>query len=145
LKNEKTSTKMNQLKSPSNQKIIVVCCCTGSQGHSVIEQLSKGGEFRIRGICCDLKNEVAQQILQQYPSVELFEHDWEKSTTINPKIFENAYACFAVTVPEHTGIKVSEWNQGKAIVDAASRAKVKHFIFFLTSGCGKRIKWNVET
>jgi len=121
--------------STPNLPIIAVAGATGLQGGSVVKFLLKDGGFRVRAMTRNLDSPIAKE-LSAMQSMEVVRADFDDPASL-VKAFEGAYGVFGVTnywdaLPEGAGDDARaqrETRQGKALVDAAKRAGVKHFVW----------------
>lgn len=129
--------------------IIVVVGATGAQGGSVLRFLAKDGKYHIRGITRDPNSAKAQKLKSEYPEVELVKASLDDETSLRTAL-EGAYGVFGVTNFWEPGTGYDgEVRQGKALVDAAKSAGVKHFIWSTLDNGNPQVphfmsKWEVD-
>jgi uncharacterized protein YbjT (DUF2867 family) len=106
--------------SNDSKKIIAVFGATGLQGGGVVRALQQQGQFKVRAIT---RNAAKAEGLAD----EVVEADLTKPETLAPAL-EGAHGVFVVT-NFWAGPDVDELAQGKAAVEAAKKAGVKHFVW----------------
>ncbi|KAL3480404.1 hypothetical protein BJX99DRAFT_29012 [Aspergillus californicus] len=115
-------------------KAIIVTGATGKQGGSVVSNLlSQDADVEILAVTRDVTSAGAQKLQNKSPKVKLVQGDLDKSDDI----FVSAkkvtslpiWGVFSVQVPNFNGKHEIEEGQGKALVDAALKNNVKHFVY----------------
>ncbi|KZV96720.1 NAD(P)-binding protein [Exidia glandulosa HHB12029] len=120
--------------STNAKKVVVVFGATGAQGGSVAKYLLEDGTFGVRGVTRNADSPSAQGT--SFPRAEVVVGDLNKPETL-AACLAGAYGVFGVTdfwaLVQTTGgdmakTQALEVAQGKALVDAAKAAGVKHFV-----------------
>jgi len=93
-----------------------------------------------------LKADKATQLKQKYPAIEVVQGDLNDNESIKAAL-KGAYGVFAVT--NFWEAFQGETTQGKALVDAAKEAGVKHFIWSTLDNGEPQVphfvtKWHVD-
>jgi uncharacterized protein YbjT (DUF2867 family) len=104
---------------------ILVTGATGNQGGSVARHLLSQGKFKVRAMVRD-ENKPAARALKQL-GAELAIADFNDRASID-RALQGVYGVFAVQDFRDDGVEV-EIQQGKALVDAAKAANVRHFVY----------------
>ena len=86
----------------------------------------KDGSFHVRGIVAH-KNLAAADDLKR-KGCEIIEADIEGPHQNLEHALKGAHAIYIITIPQMVGAKMSEFEQGKRIVDLAHAAKVEQVI-----------------
>lgn len=130
----------------TKDKIILVTGATGHQGNAVTRYLLKDG-WKVRALTRHPQSPEALKLKES--GVEINQGDFEDISSLN-KAFEGVYGVFSIQQPLEYGVE-SEIQQGKAAVDAAMRANVKHFIYSSYAGAEEQpgvpfidSKWEIE-
>ncbi|KAL4956727.1 hypothetical protein BDW69DRAFT_157899 [Aspergillus filifer] len=115
-------------------RTILVTGATGKQGGSVITSLlEQDADVEILALTRDISSSSAKRLADKSTKIKLVE-----GTLDHPDaIFENAkkvtqtpvWGVFSVQVAAFTGNTTHEAKQGKALIDAALKANVKHFVY----------------
>jgi uncharacterized protein YbjT (DUF2867 family) len=108
----------------TKNRTIAVIGITGSQGGAVARHLLKQ-EWALRGLTRDGSRPKARALADR--GVEIVEGEMGDSAVLD-RLFAGVSGVFALTDFFHNGL-VKEVAQGRAIVDAAVRAGVKHFVY----------------
>jgi len=114
--------------------IFVVFGATGLQGSAVVRSLAATGKWRVRGVTRDATSKTAQALGAKWPSlVEMVSANWNSRSDME-RVFRGAYGAFIVTLNNlnefgKDGKLITEFEQGKAIADAAAAAHVSQCIF----------------
>lgn len=124
----------------SGKKVVTVFGATGSSGGSVAKYLLDDGTFSVRAITRNASGPAAQALKEK--GVDVVVADLDKPETL-PQAIKGSYGVVAITdfwaLFPKTGDAVkaqqAEYEQGKALVDAAKAAGVKHFVFFSAPDC----------
>ena len=104
-----------------SQKLIAICGARGAQGGSVMNEILKSEEYKVRAI-------TRHPILIKNKNVDKVYADYDKPETLE-KAFEDCYGVFLVTnFWEHMDAK-KEYEQGVNLVDAAIKSGVKHIVW----------------
>jgi uncharacterized protein YbjT (DUF2867 family) len=127
-------------------KIILVTGVTGHQGGAVASHLLKEG-WKVRGLTRHPQSKEALSL--KNAGVEIFEGDFEDIASLD-RACKDVYGIFSVQQPLEYGIE-SEIKQGKAVVDAALRANVRHLVYSSYAGAEEQpgvpfidSKWEIE-
>lgn len=110
-------------------KAVLITGATGKQGGSVVNALLKANApFEILALTRNAQSESAQRLAKKSPKIKIVTGDLKSIDDAFAKAKEAASApiwgVFSVQVPSKT-----EETEGKAIVDAALKAGVSHFIY----------------
>lgn len=127
-------------------KIILVTGATGHQGGAVARHLLKDG-WKVRVLTRHPQS--ADSLALKEAGMEIFEGNFEDFASLD-RALKDVYGVFSIQQPLEYGIE-SEVNQGKAVVDAALRANIKHFIYSSYAGAEDQpgipfidSKWEIE-
>jgi uncharacterized protein YbjT (DUF2867 family) len=104
---------------------ILVFGATGLQGGSVVRYLKKNQTFKIRAVTRNPDSKKAKSLSSQ--GVDVVEGDLSKS--IPDSVYQGVDGVFLVTDYWDPANKGKEFEEGKAVVDQASKHGVKTFIF----------------
>jgi len=110
-------------------KIILVTGVTGQQGGAVASHLLKEG-WKVRGLTRHPQS--AEALALNNAGVEIFEGDFEDIASLD-RACEGVYGVFSIQQPLEYGVE-SEVKQGKAVVDAALRANIRHLVYSSYAG-----------
>jgi uncharacterized protein YbjT (DUF2867 family) len=132
----------------SNEKrLILVTGATGSQGGAVIRHLREKG-FPVRALTRDLDKPKARALIDQ-SGVEIARGDYEDKASLLSAL-EDVYGVFAVQTPYESGAE-AETRQGIALVDAAQRSDISHFVYSSVGSADQNTgiphfdsKWKIE-
>ncbi|KAM9986453.1 hypothetical protein ACTFIY_010884 [Dictyostelium cf. discoideum] len=116
-----------------SKPIISVFGATGQQGGSVVGELLRVGNFKVRALTRNPDSEVAKKL--KVKGVEVVKCDDIDSKEAIQEALKNSYGVFSVTFP--FGKKESESEIGKKVADAALSAGVKHFVFSGLAPCNE--------
>ncbi|KAJ2784959.1 hypothetical protein GGI15_002087 [Coemansia interrupta] len=117
-------------------KLISIIGATGLQGGSVLKTLYGTGQYKIRALTRNPTSDAAKKLQAAYPNIELAAADLDAPETLQ-KAFAGSDVVFGVTqffqkdILErvHQGDLDAEFNQGKAMVDAAIAANVPAMVY----------------
>lgn len=115
--------------SPTRDELILVTGATGSQGGAVARELVNRG-FRVRGLTRN--PEGANAVALRDYGVQMVKGDFEDPETLKAAM-AGAYGVFAVTDFWEHGFE-TEIAHGKALIDAAKAAGIRHFVFTSVAG-----------
>lgn len=107
-----------------SKKIVTVFCATGKQGSGCVEYLCQDGGFHVRAATRNPEGDAAKAFAAL--GAELVKVDLNDKASI-AKAMKDAYGVFAVT--DFWSAGPGEETQGKALVDTAKEAGVKHFVW----------------
>jgi hypothetical protein len=132
----------------SNEKrLILVTGATGAQGGAVIRHLREKG-YPVRALTRDLDKPQARALIDQ-PGVEIARGDYEDKPSLLSAL-EDVYGVFSVQTPYESGVE-AEIRQGVALIDAAHRSEIKHFIYSSVGSADQNTgiphfdsKWKIE-
>ncbi len=111
------------------EKTILVTGVTGQQGGAVARHLLKEG-WKVRGLTRHPQSTEALEL--KSAGIDLFEGDFEDINSLD-RACKDVYGVFSIQQPLEYGVE-SEVKQGKAVVDAALRANVKHLVYSSYAG-----------
>ncbi len=106
--------------SKNNEQIILVTGATGRQGGAVYQHLQKKG-FKLRALVRDPNSNKARQLMRR--GEEVFQGSLDDLDSLM-RAMDGVYGVFSV---QH--YTVSEIQQGVAVIEAANRQKVSHFVY----------------
>ncbi|KAJ1718452.1 hypothetical protein LPJ61_006622, partial [Coemansia biformis] len=117
-------------------KLIAIVGATGTQGGSVLKTLYKSGDYKIRALARNPSSDTAHSLAVRYPGVEWVSADLNDTASL-AKAFSGADVVFGITnffqkdilAKVGSGDIDAEYNQGKAIVDAAIEAGVESLVW----------------
>ena len=123
-------------KQPKMSQLLVVFGATGNQGGSVAKFVIKDPElskiYKVRGVTRDTTKPAAQEL--QKLGIEVVKGDQDDKASLSA-VMKGAHTVFAVTATVYDDkLYEREYEQGRAMVDAAVAAGVKYFIFSTLSG-----------
>ncbi|KAM9986128.1 hypothetical protein ACTFIZ_004407 [Dictyostelium cf. discoideum] len=104
-------------------KLVTVFGATGQQGSSVVRELLKNGNFKVRALTRDPNSE-ASKSLKELGAEIVKSNDTDSKEAIQ-EVLKGSDAVFALTI----AFVQNETEVGKKIADAAFEAGVKHFVF----------------
>ncbi|KAL4906691.1 hypothetical protein BDW74DRAFT_150966 [Aspergillus multicolor] len=111
-------------------KLLTVFGATGNQGRSVINTVLAdpilSQEYKIRGITRDTSKPDAKALADK--GVEVVSADTSSPSSLSQAL-SGSTSVFLVTNPSFTENSDAEFQQGKAVVDAAKEVGVEHLIF----------------
>lgn len=116
-----------------DQGTILVLGATGTQGGAVASELLRRG-WPVRALVRNPDSEKAQAL--SAAGVEVVKGDMDNHASLDDAM-KGAYGVFSVqtfTGPEGVA---GEERQGRAVADAAARAKISHFVYGSVGGAGK--------
>jgi uncharacterized protein YbjT (DUF2867 family) len=122
--NTSTANKEKAVISEKPAKLILVSGVTGRQGGAVARALLKRG-YKVRGLTRNPMSDRAQRISDL--GVTVVKGDFEDVASLEAAL-ENVHGVFLVTNFWEHGYE-AEVQQGKNVVDAARKAKVRHLVF----------------
>ena len=108
----------------SESQLVLVMGATGKQGGAVARALLAHGH-RVRGMTRDTGSTAAQALAAL--GAEMVRGDFADPDSLVTSA-TGVDAVFAVSTPFETGVR-SEVEQGMAVVDAAVKARVGHFVY----------------
>ena len=108
------------------QKTIAVMGGTGAQGGGVVRALLASDTWCVRVITRDTSSPRARELADM--GCELQQANLNEQDSL-PAAFRDAYGVFAVTNFWDRETRMNEYQQGKAMVDAAKAAGVSHFVW----------------
>lgn len=131
------------------EKVILVVGATGQQGGAVARQLLADG-WKVRAFTRDSTGEKAR--LLEELGAELVNGDMDDRDSLDAAM-KGVYGVFSVQPPSWNPTLESnedEKRMGKAVIDAAQRAGVQHFVYTSVSGAETQSKfrdmpkWEIE-
>ncbi len=116
----------------AEKRTILVTGATGAQGGGVARHLLARGKFAVRGLTRDPDSDKA--VALRKAGAEVVQGDLEAPETLYAAL-RGCYGVYGVTnFWEHFE---KEYGQGKNLVDAVARARIKHFVFSTLPYCKK--------
>jgi uncharacterized protein YbjT (DUF2867 family) len=109
---------------PNRDQIILVVGATGKQGGAVLRHLRDRG-FPVRALTRNPSKPEARELAGS--GTEVVHGDMEDFDSLR-RALDGVYGVFAMATPYEKGSE-SEIREGKALVDAAQRAAVSHFVY----------------
>jgi uncharacterized protein YbjT (DUF2867 family) len=125
----------------SSLPCIAVTGCTGVQGGSVIEYLSKSGRFRLRGLTRDTTSVKAQELSKK--GIDIVQADQNDVQSLEVA-FRGCYGVYAVTNCWEHGWD-AETRHGRNMVDAAKAEGVQHFVWSTMEHSGELDIWHFDS
>ena len=131
-------------------KNILVTGATGKQGGALIEALANNPAFTLLAHTRIATGSGAQKLTSQGSNIKVVEGDQEDV----PGLFKNAqkaangeiWGVYSVQISQGKGVTHDgEIKQGKAMVDEAVKAGVKHFVYSSVERGGDEESWNNKT
>jgi len=131
-------------------KNILVTGATGKQGGALIEALANNPAFTLLAQTRNASGSGAQKLTSQGKNIKVVEGDQEDV----PGLFKNAqkaangeiWGVYSVQISQGKGVTHDgEIKQGKAMVDEAVKAGVKHFVYSSVERGGDEESWNNKT
>lgn len=127
-------------------KTILVTGVTGQQGGAVARHLLKEG-WKVRGLTRHPQS--TEALALNNAGMEIFEGDFEDIASLD-RACKDVYGVFSIQQPLEYGVE-SEVKHGKAVVDAALRANIKHLVYSSYAGADDQpgvpfidSKWEIE-
>ncbi|KAI0004842.1 NAD(P)-binding protein [Xylariaceae sp. FL0662B] len=131
---------------------ILVTGATGKQGSAVINALlsRKADAFIILAVTRDASSPKAKRLASKSPSVKLVQGNLDDV----PALFQEAlkvqsqpiWGVYSVQISIGKGVtQKSEVGQGKALIDGAIKAGVRHFVYSSVERGGDEASWNNPT
>lgn len=108
----------------SDKGLVLVTGATGQQGGAVARRLLEDG-FRVRGITRTVGSDAARQL--DALGAEMVQAEFTDAGSLDAAL-EGVSTVFAMTTPFEAGVE-AETAQGVALVDAAKRAGIDHFVY----------------
>ncbi len=105
-------------------RLILVTGATGKQGGAAARAIRQRG-FPVRAITRNPDKPAARALLGE--GVEVVRGDFDDTDSLRRAV-EDAYGVFAMTTPFEAGME-AEVMQGKALADAARRARITHYVY----------------
>ena len=132
-------------------KCILVTGATGKQGGAVIDALASNADFTLLAQTRNAAGAGAQKLQSKGNNITVVEGDQDDV----PGLFANAqkaadskgiWGVYSVQVSQGKGVThEGEIKQGKAMVDEAVKAGVKHFVYGSVERGGDEKSWENET
>lgn len=132
-------------------KYILVTNATGNQGSSVIDALAKNPGFTLLAQTRNTTSAGAQKIAAKGANVKLIEGSLDDIPALFKTAQEatagaNIWGVYSVQISVGKGVTHDgEIRQGKAMVDEAVKAGVKHFVYSSVERGGDEKSWSTET
>ena len=120
--------------SQAAQRTVLVVGSTGNQGGAVVNRLLEDGGWRVRGLSRDPQSEPARALAQR--GVEMVRGDMNDVASLSAAM-EGVSGLFFVPVVGK-GVE-GEIAGGRAVTEAAKRARVPHVVFSGVSGGNRKI------
>src|SRR5829696_4456365 len=108
----------------TDERSVAITCITGSQGDAAVRHLRAAG-WRIRGLTRNRSGAAATRLASS--GVELLEGDMSDPAAL-ARLVDGVTAVYGVTDFFRNGL-AREVEQGRALIDAARRAGIRHFVF----------------
>lgn len=130
----------------NQNKVILVTGATGTQGGAVVRSLAKRG-WRVRALTRNPSTEKADTLRQM--NVEVVRGDLNEPASVQ-KYLDDVYGVYSLQNYWEHGYDV-EVKQGKALVDVAREAMIKHFVYSSVGSAHRNThlehfdsKWEIE-
>jgi uncharacterized protein YbjT (DUF2867 family) len=131
-------------------KTILVTGATGKQGGSVIENLANNPEFTLLAVTRNTAGGSAQKLTSKGSNIKLVQGDMDDVPALFASAAEVAsgpiWGVYSVQISQGKGVThEGEIRQGKAMVDGAVKAGVKHFVYSSVERGGDEHSWDNPT
>lgn len=131
-------------------KTILVTGATGKQGGSVIENLANNAEFTLLAVTRNTAGGSAHKLTTKGSNIKLVQGDMDDVPALFASAAEVAagpiWGVYSVQISQGKGVThEGEIRQGKAMVDAAVKAGVKHFVYSSVERGGDEHSWENPT
>lgn len=131
-------------------KKILVTGATGKQGGAVIDALANHPDFTLLAQTRNASGPGAQKLQSKGKNIKIVQGDQEDVPALFKAAQEAAggslWGVYSVQISQGKGVTHDgEINQGKAMVDEAVKAGVKHFVYSSVERGGDEASWNTET
>jgi uncharacterized protein YbjT (DUF2867 family) len=131
-------------------KTILVTGATGKQGGSVIENLANNPEFTLLAVTRNTAGGSAQKLTSKGSNIKLVQGDMDDVPALFASAAEVAagpiWGVYSVQISQGKGVThEGEIRQGKAMVDGAVKAGVKHFVYSSVERGGDEHSWENPT
>jgi uncharacterized protein YbjT (DUF2867 family) len=117
---------------PGRSRVILVTGATGKQGGAVHHHLKERG-FLVRALTRDPSKPAARKLMG--PGTEVVRGDMEDFDSLRRAV-DGVHGVFAMATPYEKGTE-GEVREGKALIDAAQRAGVNHFVYSSVAGADR--------
>lgn len=118
---------------PISKRTILVTGATGRQGGAVVRHLRQRG-FPVRALTRDPANPKARALVGE--GLDVVRGDYDDPASL-ANALDGVHGVFSVQTFAEAGVE-GEVRQGKAIVDAAQRARISHFVYSSVGGADRR-------
>lgn len=118
---------------PITQRTILVTGATGRQGGAVVRHLRQRG-FPVRALTRNPSQPKARTLLNQ--GVDVVRGDFDDPASLTNAL-DGVHGIFAVHTFTEGGVE-TEVRHGKAMVDAAARARISHYVYSSVGGADRR-------
>lgn len=131
-------------------KTILITGATGKQGGAVLKALTNNPSFTLLAVTRNANGEGAKKMIAKGSNIKVVEGNLDDV----PALFKSAadiakaplWGVYSVQLSQGTGVThEGEITQGKAMVDEAVKAGVKHFVYSSVERGGDEASWNTPT
>lgn len=132
-------------------KSILVTGATGKQGGAIIDSLANNPAFTLLAVTRNTSSGGARSLTSKASNLKLVQGDLDDVATL----FKNArdaspdgeiWGAYSVQISQGKGVTFEgEVKQGKAMVDEAKKAGVKHFVYSSVERGGDEESWDNKT
>lgn len=131
-------------------KSILVTGATGKQGGAVIDNLANNPDFTLLAVTRNTAGASAQKLISKGSNIKLVQGDMDDVPALFASAAEVAgssiWGVYSVQISQGKGVThEGEIRQGKAMVDGAVKAGVKHFVYSSVERGGDEHSWENTT